>query len=79
LATIWPIVPVPSDDHGCGPASGIRIDMGKREYSEPAPVPLCPSQTPHQLTWVRIRATSVDSRSFNARTVIAYEPNKDIN
>jgi hypothetical protein len=35
-------------DDDYGPVGGMRIGRGK-----PAPVPLCPPQIPHDLTWDR--------------------------
>jgi hypothetical protein len=41
--------------------------QGKPNYSEkPFPVPLCPPQIPHDLTWARIRAVAVGSRRLTA-------------
>jgi hypothetical protein len=33
---------------------------------EPAPVPLCPSQIPHDLTWARTWAAAVGSQQLTA-------------
>jgi hypothetical protein len=60
--TNWPVTPAADDDE-CGAVGGMRI--GKRNRStrrKPALVPLCPPQIPHDLTWVRTRATAVGSR-----------------
>jgi hypothetical protein len=44
----------------------MRIWKGNRSTRrKPAPVPLCPPQTPHDLTWDRIRAAAVGSRRLN--------------
>jgi hypothetical protein len=51
-------------------------DRGKTEGlgEKPVPVPLCPPQIPHGLTWLRNRASSVRSRRLTAwaisRTVL---------
>jgi hypothetical protein len=56
----WPIVPAPDDDDDCGAISGMRIGRGNwSTQRKPAPVPLCPSQTPHDLTQARTQATTV--------------------
>jgi hypothetical protein len=47
-ATNWPIVPSPDDE--CGT---MRIGKGNRSTRrKPAPMPLCPPQIPHDLTWL---------------------------
>jgi hypothetical protein len=57
-ATNWPIVPAPDDDE-CGAVGGIRIGRGNRStHRKPTPVPLCPPQIPHDLTWARIQAAA---------------------
>jgi hypothetical protein len=47
-----------------------EIDRGKPKYSggggEPVPVPLCPPQIPHELTWDRTRASAVRGRRLTA-------------
>jgi hypothetical protein len=63
-ANIWPIVPAP-DDRGdeCGVVGGMIIGRGKGSTRrKPAPVPLCPPQILHDLTWDRSRAAAVGSR-----------------
>jgi hypothetical protein len=41
----------------------MRIGRGNRSTQrKPAPVPLCPPQIPHDLTWARTRAAAVGSR-----------------
>jgi hypothetical protein len=43
-----------NDDDECGTGGGIRIGRGNRSTRrKPAPVPLCPPQIPHDLTWAR--------------------------
>jgi hypothetical protein len=49
------------DDYGA--VGGIRIGRGKRStWRKPAPVPLCPPQIPHDLTWDRTRAAAMGSQ-----------------
>jgi hypothetical protein len=56
-ATNRPIVPAPGDYDG--QFDGMMIGRGNRSTRrKPAPVPLCPPQIPHDLTWVRTRATA---------------------
>jgi hypothetical protein len=44
------------DDDDYGAVGGMRIARGNRSTRrKPAPVPLCPSQIPHDLTWDRTR------------------------
>jgi hypothetical protein len=39
-------------DDECGVVGGMRIGRGNRSTRrKPAPVPLCPPQMPHDLTW----------------------------
>jgi hypothetical protein len=41
------------DDDECGAVDGTRIDRGNlSNRRKSAPVPLCPLQIPHDLTWV---------------------------
>jgi hypothetical protein len=50
-------------DDECGAVGGMRIGRGNRSTRrKPAPVPLCPPQIPHDLTWVRTRAAAVRSQ-----------------
>jgi hypothetical protein len=54
-------------DDGCGAVGGMRIGRGNRSTRrKPAPVPLCPPQIPHDMTWVRTRAVAVGSRRLTA-------------
>jgi hypothetical protein len=63
----WPIVPAPDVDDECGAVGGMRISKGKRSTrTKPAPVPLCPPQIPHDLTWARTRAAEVGSGRLTA-------------
>jgi hypothetical protein len=42
------------DDVDCGAVGGMRIGRGNRSTRrKPVPVPLCPPQIPHDLTWAR--------------------------
>jgi hypothetical protein len=51
----------------CGAVGGKRIGRGNRSTRrKPAPVPLCPPQIPHDLTWARTRAAAVGSRRLTA-------------
>jgi hypothetical protein len=53
------------DDYGA--VGGMRIGRGNRSTGrKPAPVPLCPPQIPHDLTWDRTRATAVESQRLTA-------------
>jgi hypothetical protein len=62
-ATNWPIVPAPDeddDDDECGAVGGMRIGRGNRiTWRKTVPVPHCPSQIPHDLTWARTQAVAV--------------------
>jgi hypothetical protein len=53
------------DDYGA--VSGMRIGRGHRSTRrKPAPVPLCPPQIPHALTWDLTWAAAVGSRRLTA-------------
>jgi hypothetical protein len=55
------------DDDDYGAVGGMRIGKGNRSTQrKPAPVPLCPPQIPHALTWDRTRAASVGSQRLTA-------------
>jgi hypothetical protein len=55
------------DDDECGVVGGMRIGRGKPKYSEKScPVPLCPPQIPHDLTWDRSRAAAVGNQRLTA-------------
>jgi hypothetical protein len=44
----------------CGAVGGMRIGRGNRNTRrKPVPVPLWPSEIPHDLTWTRTRAAAV--------------------
>jgi hypothetical protein len=54
-------------DGDYGAVGGMRIGRVNRSTRrKPAPVPLCPPQIPHDLTWVRTRAAAVGSRRITA-------------
>jgi hypothetical protein len=58
------------DDDDYGAVGGMRIDKGNRSTRrKPAPVPLCPPQIPHDLTWDRTRAAAVGSQRLTAWTM----------
>jgi hypothetical protein len=58
-------LPVPSDTAICG----IRIDRGNLStLRKPDPVPLCPPQIPHDLTFVRTQAATAGNRRLTALT-----------
>jgi hypothetical protein len=49
-ATIYPTLPAPKYNYGCGAFGGMRIGKGNRSTRrKPAPVPLCSPQIPHDL------------------------------
>jgi hypothetical protein len=53
------------DDYGA--VGGMRIGSGNRStWRKPAPVPLCPPQIPHDLTWDRTRAAAAGSQRLTA-------------
>jgi hypothetical protein len=61
-ANNWPIVPVPGD-YEDGELGGMMIGRGNRSTERKhAPVPLCPPQIPHDLTWARTQAAAVGSQ-----------------
>jgi hypothetical protein len=63
----WPIVPASDDKGNCGAIGGMNIGRGNRSTPrKPAPVPLCPLQIPHDLTWARTRAAAVGSQRLTA-------------
>jgi hypothetical protein len=64
-ATNRPIVPTPSD-YDDGEIVGMMIGRVNRSTRrKPAPVPLCPPQTPHA-AWTRTRAAEVGSQRLTA-------------
>jgi hypothetical protein len=65
-ATNRPIVPTPSD-YDDGEIGGMMIGRGNRNTRrKPAPVPLCPPQTPHALPWTRTLAAAMGSERLTA-------------
>jgi hypothetical protein len=51
----------------CVAVGGMRIGRGNRSTRRKAvPVPLCPPQIPHDLTWTGTRAATVGSRRLTA-------------
>jgi hypothetical protein len=55
------------DDNDYGAVGGMRIGRGNRSTRrKPAPVPLCPLQIPHDLTWDRTRAAEVGNQRLTA-------------
>jgi hypothetical protein len=53
------------DDYGA--VGGMRIGKGNRSTRrKPAPVPFCPPQIPHDLTWDRTRAAAVGNQRLTA-------------
>jgi hypothetical protein len=65
-ATIRPIVPATGMADGYEAFGGMRIGSGNRTTrNNPGPVPLCPPQIPHDLTWYRTRAAAVRSLATN--------------
>jgi hypothetical protein len=65
VATNRPIVPAPGD-YDDGEIGGMMIGRGNRSTRrKPAPVPLCPPQTPHAAL-KRTRAAEVGSQRLTA-------------
>jgi hypothetical protein len=65
----WPIVPAPDDDDDdeCGAFGGMRIGRRHRStWRKSVPVPHCPPQIPHYLTWTRTWAAAVGSQRLTA-------------
>jgi hypothetical protein len=59
----WPTVPARMTDDEYEAVGGMRSGRGNRSTRrKPVPVPHCPQQIPHDLTWVRTRAAAVGSR-----------------
>jgi hypothetical protein len=55
------------DDDDYGAVGGMRNGRGNRNTRrKPAPVPLCPPQIPHDLTWDRTRAAAAGSQRLTA-------------
>jgi hypothetical protein len=47
------------DDDECGAVGGMSGSGNQSTQTKPAPVPLCPPQIPHDLTWARTLAATV--------------------
>jgi hypothetical protein len=55
------------DDDECGAVGGMKIGRGNQSTRrKPPPVPLCPPQIPHDLTWDRTQPTVVGSQRLTA-------------
>jgi hypothetical protein len=55
------------DEDDCGAIGGMKIGRGNRSTrKKPAPVPLCPPQTPHDQTRARTWAAAVGSQRLIA-------------
>jgi hypothetical protein len=63
-ATNRPIVPAP-DDYDNGEIGGMFGRGNRSTRRKPAPVQLCPPQTPHA-AWTRTRAAAVGSQRLTA-------------
>jgi hypothetical protein len=63
-ATNWPIVPAPGD-YNDGEIDGMIVRRKLSTRRKPAPVPLCPPQTPHA-AGTRTRAAAVGSQRLTA-------------
>jgi hypothetical protein len=69
---LWPLLayctsPQMIDDDDCGAVSWMRINRGKRSTRrKPAPIPLCLTQIPHDLTRARTRAAGVGNQRLIA-------------
>jgi hypothetical protein len=48
--------------NGASKLTGVNRQLGEK----PFPVPLCPPQIPHGLTWDRTRASAVEGRRLTA-------------
>jgi hypothetical protein len=60
-------------DDECGTVGGIRIGRGNRSSRrKPAPMPLCPPQIPHNMTWARTRAAVLGSRGLAVAYISSY-------
>jgi hypothetical protein len=66
-ATVRPTVPATDYDDDCGAIGGMKFGRGKRSTRrQPAPVPLCPPQIPHDLSRTRTRTAAVGSRRLTS-------------
>jgi hypothetical protein len=53
-------------DNGCGAVGGMSGKGKPSTRRNPAPVPLCSPQIPHDLTWARTRAAAKGNRRLTA-------------
>jgi hypothetical protein len=60
----WPIVPAPGDYDG-GEIGGMIGRGNRSSRRKPAPLPLCPPQTPHA-AFMRTRAAALGSQRLTA-------------
>jgi hypothetical protein len=67
-ATNWSIVPASDmiNDDECGEVGGMKTGRGNRSTRKTFPMPFCPPQIPHDLTWARTLAAAVGSRRLTA-------------
>jgi hypothetical protein len=69
----WSIVPAQDDDDDdddddeCGAISGM-LGRGDQSMQKPAPVPLFPTQTTHDLIQAETRAAAMGSQRLTAQT-----------
>jgi hypothetical protein len=63
LVTKCPVIqPRIVDDDECGAVGGVIIARRNGStHRKPAPVPRCPPQIPHDLTWAQTRTTLVET------------------
>jgi hypothetical protein len=55
------------DDDEFGTVGGLRIGRGNRSTRrKPTPMPSCPPQIPHDLTWAQARAAALGNRRLTA-------------
>jgi hypothetical protein len=77
--------PYMTDDGDCGATGGMKIGRGNwSTQRKPVPVPLCPRQIPHDLTWAWTQAPRLEARdqppelwhgqSDTMQRVISYDP-----
>lgn len=66
---------VPStDDDKCGTVRGMLGRRNPNTRRKPAPVPLCPPQTPRNVTRARTRTATVVSRRLTSRATVRPLP-----
>jgi hypothetical protein len=53
-------------DNEYGAIGGMTSREKRSTGIEPAPMPLCPPQIPHEMTWARARATAIGSQRLTA-------------